>query len=61
MDNIVKLTISDLVLDFLYYERKEDTELPVGKIEQDIKDEKYTVDDIVNEFKKHLVLQLEKK
>lgn len=47
-------TVSDLVSDFLYYERKEDEFLPRGAIEQAIADKTITVDEIVETFKTQL-------
>lgn len=44
-------TVNDLAGKFLYYDRKEDDELPVGAIEKDIKAGKITVDEIVAEFR----------
>ena len=47
-------SVSDLVSDFLYYDRKEDEELPVDKIEELIKDGVITVDEIIDKFTKEL-------
>ncbi len=49
-------TISDLVSDFMCYDRKEDEDLPRGAVEQAVKDGIITVDEIVNEFRKELKL-----
>lgn len=46
--------ISDLVSKFLYYDRKEDEELPRGAIEEAVKNGEITVDEICEEFKKHI-------
>lgn len=43
---IVLDTAQDLVAGFLYYDRKEDSELPLGAIEEAIKNEEITIDDI---------------
>lgn len=51
---IVFVTIDDLVRDFLYYDRKEDEELPRGVIEELVEDGKLTVDEMVACFRKHL-------
>ena len=52
MDNIeLRGYLIDLVSDFLYYDRKEDEDLPVGKIEDMIKSGDYSVDWICNTFK----------
>jgi len=47
-------TIKDLVSDFLYYDRKEDDLLPVGRIEELVKTQQLSVDDIVNKFREQL-------
>ena len=47
-------TISDLVSKFLYYDRKEDEEIPVGEIEKMIADGTITPGWIVYEFAKHI-------
>ncbi len=44
----------DLIRDFLYYQRKECEQLPVGTIEQALKDEKISKNDIVQAFKEAL-------
>jgi len=54
MKKIIAQTISDLVSDFLYYDRKEDEELPVGAIETEIKSGKLSIDDIVTKFREEL-------
>jgi hypothetical protein len=43
--------VSDLVGDFMYYDRKESEHLPVGAIEQAIADGVITVDEIVAKFR----------
>ena len=50
----ILLTVSDLVLDFLSYDRKDDDDLPRGAIEQAVKDDVITIDDIVAEFRFHV-------
>lgn len=50
--------IHDLVGCFLYYDRKEDEDLPRGVIEQAIKDGRLTIDDMVEEFRKQLTEHL---
>ena len=47
----ILLTVDDLVSDFLYYDRKEDEELPRGEIEKAINNGDITIDEIVNYFK----------
>lgn len=46
--------IEDLISNFMYYDRKEDDELPRGSIEEAIKADEITVDEIVAQFKKQL-------
>lgn len=47
-------TIDDLVAKFLYYDRKEDEELPVGAIEAAVRDGVITWDEIGERFRTHL-------
>jgi hypothetical protein len=42
--------MEDLVADFLYYDRKEDEDLPVGVIQQAIKNGELTFDEVVERF-----------
>lgn len=51
---IIMDTLSDLVGQFLYYDRKEDDALPVGAIEEAIRAGELTCDDIVDKFREHL-------
>ena len=46
----INSTISDLISCFLYYDRKEDDMLPVGKIEELIKSGEISNIDIINTF-----------
>lgn len=46
--------ISDLVSDFLYYDRKEDEDLPRGAIEDAVKNGELTKDEIIEKFKNKL-------
>lgn len=48
-------TIDDMVSDLLYYDRKEDEDLPMGKIELMIKNRQTSVDEIVSVFKEKLI------
>jgi hypothetical protein len=50
--------IQDLVTDFLWYDRKEDDDLPPEAIEDAIKEGTITIDEMVEEFKKHLTNSL---
>jgi len=43
-----------LASNLIYYDRKEDDELPVGRLEQLLREGHVTVDDIVKEFRSHL-------
>lgn len=59
MRDILLETIEDLVGSFLYYDRKEDEELPLGSIETAIKSGEVSVSDIVEAFKIELNKTLE--
>ena len=47
-------TIDDLVSDFLYYNRKEDEELPTDSIHDAIENGEISIDEIVRVFEFHL-------
>ncbi len=47
-------TVDDLVGSFLYYDRKEDENLPMGEIEAAIRSGELTSADIVAMFETHL-------
>ena len=47
-------TISDLCSDFLYYDRKEDEDLSMEQLNQAVNSCEITIDEMVNEFRKHL-------
>lgn len=47
-------TLSDLVSSFLYYDRKEDEDLPEGVIEKALEVGYITPEFLVSEFKTHL-------
>ena len=51
---LVFATISDTVGRFLYYDRKEDDELPNGAIEEMLSNGQITFDEIVEAFRKEL-------
>lgn len=55
---LIELTVEDLVSNFLYYNRKEDEELPVGSIEEAIKSGEISVKEIVEIFKNKLELNI---
>lgn len=46
--------ISDLVSNFLYYDRKEDEDLPKGAIDKAVKRGEITVDEMVQAFREEL-------
>lgn len=46
----ILVTVDDLVADFLYYDRKEDEDLPRGAIEEAIKAREISPEDIVARF-----------
>lgn len=51
-------TVSDLAADFMYYDRKEDEELPRGAIEDAVTSGVVSVDEIVNHFRAELTRKL---
>ena len=56
---MILATVSDLVTDFLYYDRKGDSCLPVDSIEEAIASAEITADEIVDAFLAHLQASLE--
>ena len=52
---IIRDTIEDLVSNFMYYDRKEDEELPRGSIEKALENKELTVQNIVDRFEECLV------
>lgn len=52
---VVQATVTDLVGEFLYYDRKEDDRLPRGAIEAAIKAGELTANDIVEDFRRELM------
>lgn len=50
----VDAVISDMIADFLYYDRKEDDILPRGKIEEMVANGEFTVDEMIEMFREHL-------
>ena len=44
-------TISDLCMDFLYYDRKEDDELTQNDLIEAVKNKEITIDQMVNVFR----------
>ena len=55
MNKLLSDTISDLVADFLYYDRKEDQELPRGAIEDMVASGETSWDEIAAKFKEELI------
>ncbi len=53
-------TIDDLVARFLYYDRKEDEELPVDAIEELIASGELSIDELVKDVSDALRIQLER-
>ena len=47
-------TVDDLVSDLMYYDRKEDEDLPRGAIEEALDAGEITLDEIVQQFRKAL-------
>ena len=58
MKNLILITVDDLVADFLYYDRKEDEELPQEAIYKAIKGGDITEDEIVERFRQSLYVGL---
>lgn len=55
---LIELTVMDLVSSFLYYDRKEDEDLPEGEIQKALDNNEITFEEIVITFKKELFKQL---
>ena len=51
MKDVILNTVTDLVGSFMYYDRKEDEELPRGTIEAVVENGHITIDEIVEKFK----------
>ena len=58
MRDTILLTVSDLVSNFLHYDREEDEDLPRDDIEKAIAKGEITIAEIVAEFEKELKLNL---
>lgn len=54
MNDIILNTIDDLVSNFLYYDRKEDEDLPRGAIDDAVKDGSITIEAMVTQFEESL-------
>jgi hypothetical protein len=48
---LILATIDDAVTDLIYYDRKEDEDLPRGEIEKAVKAGEITADEIVERFR----------
>lgn len=51
---LIQNTITDMISNFLFYDRKEDEYLPRGEIEDAIKNGEITVEEIVSQFENSL-------
>lgn len=54
-EHVLDAVVPDLIGAFLYYDRKEDEDLPRGEIEAAVETGALTVDDIVERFRVELV------
>ncbi len=54
MKQLILNKIETLCAKFLYYDRKEDEELSAVQLNQAVKEGIITIDEMVNEFRKHL-------
>lgn len=54
LKKLIENTISDMAADLLYYDRKEDEELPVGAIERAVEDGIITKEEIISMFAAHI-------
>lgn len=52
---VILATVSNLVADFLYYDRQDDKDLPMEEIEAAIREGDITADAIVEHFRAKLV------
>ena len=59
MKDLIKDTIDDLVSCLLYYDRKEDEDLPVGEIEKAISEGIIAIDEMVQVFSETLKERIE--
>jgi hypothetical protein len=58
MDALLENTIKDLVSGLMYYDRKEDEQLPRGAIEGMVSRQETDVDEIIDVFSKELRIRL---
>ena len=54
MKEIILGKIEDLCSNFLYYDRKGDEDLTAKQLEEAVKSGKITINEMVDEFRKHL-------
>ncbi len=47
---LILASISDLVMDLMYYDRKEDEDLPKGEIEKSMEEGEISVDEMTDQF-----------
>lgn len=55
---VIKDTLSDLVSCFLYYDRKEDSDLFVGEIDDAVEAGEITIEEMVDQFRQELIAGL---
>ena len=58
MRKIIEAAISDLVKDFVMYDRREDEDLPAGAIEHAVRNGEITIDEMVEIFRRELIEHL---
>lgn len=58
MKELILNYVEDLVTSFLYYDRKEDEDLPVGAIERAIENNEITIEEISKKFSEALTQKL---
>lgn len=51
---LIQAKISDFISDFMYYDRKEDEDLPRGEIEDAVNKGEITVAELVSQFEREL-------
>jgi hypothetical protein len=54
INDLILMKIDDLVGNFLYYDRKEDEELPRGAIEEAVGEDSITIEAMVAKFEESL-------
>lgn len=55
LKTLILAHVSDLVSDFLYYDRKEDEELDRDTLDRAFRDGTITINEVVNKFKHDLI------